>query len=119
MDILPLPVQRLIGPEPLTVAEIAAYVIGAAVRAPSVHNTQPWWFSVGGQEISLHADVGRQSTEADPGSREMMISCGAALSTARLALRSLGDSHPDSGQCTAPARQRLVRKRRRTSQHQP
>lgn len=90
MDILPLPVQRLIGPEPLTVAEIAAYVVGAAVRARSVHNTQPWWLSAGVQEIGLHADVGRQSMAADPGGREMMTSCGAALLTARLALRSLG-----------------------------
>jgi len=89
MDILPLPVQRLIGPEPLTVEAIAAYVV-TAVWAPSVHNTQPWWFSVAGQEISLYADFGRQLMVADPGGREMMISCGAALFTARLALRSLG-----------------------------
>jgi len=66
MDILPLPVQRLIGPEPLTVEAIAAYVV-TAVWAPSVHNTQPWWFSVAGQEISLYADFGRQLMVADPG----------------------------------------------------
>jgi hypothetical protein len=90
MDILPLPAGRLAGPEPLTAEEMARYVVGAAVRAPSVHNTQPWWFSAGGQEISLHADAGRQLMVADPRGREMMISCGAALFTARLALRSPG-----------------------------
>lgn len=61
-----------------------------AVWAPSVHNTQPWWFRAAGQEISLHADTGRHLKIADPDGREMLISCGAALFTARLALRSLG-----------------------------
>jgi hypothetical protein len=90
MDILPLPAERLIGSEPLTVEEMAAYVVAAAMWAPSVHNTQPWSFSASGQEISLHAGAGRQLMVADPRRREMMISCGAALFTARLALRSLG-----------------------------
>jgi hypothetical protein len=90
MDILPLPAERLAGPQPLTAEAIAAYVVAAAVWAPSVHNTQPWWFGAGGQEIGLYADAGRQLMVADPRGREMMISCGAALFTARLALRSLG-----------------------------
>jgi hypothetical protein len=71
-------------------AEIAPYAVAAAVWAPSVDNTQPWWFSAGQREITLHADPGRQLAVADPHGREMMISCGAALFTARLALRSLG-----------------------------
>src|SRR5215831_863691 len=108
MDSLPVPATRLAGPEPPTVAELpavaepptlaelpaaaelAGYVVAAAVWAPSVHNTQPWWFSASGREISLYADAGRQLPVADPRGREMMISCGAALFTARLALRSLG-----------------------------
>jgi hypothetical protein len=89
MDILPLPAEALVGSEPLSVEEIAAYVV-AAVWDPSVHNTQPWWFSVAGREISLYADAGRQLMVADPRGREMTISCGAALFTARLAPRSLG-----------------------------
>ena len=76
--------------EPLAAAEIARYVVTAAVWAPSVHNTQPWRFTASGQQISLHADAGRQLRVADPDGRELMISCGAALFTARLALRSLG-----------------------------
>src|SRR5215472_4486880 len=70
--------------------EITRLVVEAAVNAPSVSNTQPWWFAAAGEEISVHADVERRLPAADPDGREMMISCGAALFTARLALRSLG-----------------------------
>ena len=108
MDILPLPAERLVRSEPLTVQEIAAYVVAAAVWAPSVHNTQPWWFSAGGeQEISLYADAGRQLMVADPRGREMMISCGAALFTARLALRSIGYI-PETSVLPDPGRPLLV-----------
>jgi len=76
--------------EPMTAEEIARYVVATAVWAPSVHNTQPWRFTVGGQQISLHADADRRLVVADPNGREMLISCGAALFNVRLALRSLG-----------------------------
>lgn len=71
------------------VTDLGEYVVGAAVWAPSVHNTQPWLFTADEREISLYADPFRRLA-ADPQGREMMISCGAALFTARLALRSLG-----------------------------
>jgi len=74
----------------VTTDEVAAYVVDAAVWAPSVHNTQPWWFAARGAELALHADIQRQLGVADPAGREMMISCGAALFTAKLAVRSLG-----------------------------
>ena len=75
----------------MTAEEVASYVVAQAVWAPSVHNTQPWRFTVdGGQQLSLHADAGRGLAVADPDGREMMISCGAALFNVRLALRSLG-----------------------------
>ena len=86
----PGPVEPPTAAELATTAELAGYVVAAAVWAPSVHNTQPWWFSASGREISLYADAGRQLAVADPRGREMLISCGAALFTARLALRSLG-----------------------------
>ena len=70
--------------------EIARYVVAEAIWAPSVHNTQPWRFVDDGQQISLYADVDRGLPVADPDGREMMISCGAALFNARLALRRLG-----------------------------
>ena len=85
--VVALPPQRRL---PHTSDEEATYVVGAAVWAPSVHNTQPWRFSAAGSEVALHADASRQLPVADPLGRELMISCGAALFTAKLAVRSLG-----------------------------
>jgi hypothetical protein len=68
-------------------------LLDAAVWAPSVHNTQPWWFGTRGSRVTLHADTDRRLEVADPNGREMLISCGAALYTLRLAARHLG-RHP-------------------------
>ncbi len=94
--------------EPVTAEEIARYVVTRAVWAPSVHNTQPWRFTVGGgPQISLHADASRRLAVADPDGREMMISCGAALFTVRLALRALGYV-PETRVLPDPAQPALV-----------
>ena len=77
------------GPEE-AVAELAQRVVGAAVWAPSVHNTQPWWFTADSGGLCLYADQARQLAATDPDGREMLLSCGAALFTARLALRAEG-----------------------------
>ena len=89
--------------------ETTEFVVSAAVWAPSVHNTQPWWFTADTSGLSLYADLGRQLAVADPDGRELMISCGAALFTARLALRSAGyipDASvlPDAGDPSLVAR---------------
>lgn len=84
------PAQREPGLTTPASAEITRYVTGSAIWAPSVHNTQPWWFAVGDSDVELHADSSRQLRVADPDGREMLISCGAALFTAKLALRTLG-----------------------------
>ena len=43
MDTPPLTVGEPVTPV-YTATEIASQVVAAAVWAPSVHNTQPWWF---------------------------------------------------------------------------
>ncbi len=79
-----------LGSQASTPEEISRFVVEAAVHAPSVLNTQPWWFSAAEHDVSVHADVDRRLKLADPDGREMMISCGAAVFTARVAVRYLG-----------------------------
>jgi hypothetical protein len=70
--------------------EIAHFLVDAAVWAPSVYDTQPWWFGTRGSTVTVHADADRRLDVADPHGREMFISCGAALYTLRLAVRNIG-----------------------------
>lgn len=62
----------------------------AALRAPSVLNTQPWRWHVHGGTLDLRADLHRQLTTLDPDGRMLAVSCGAALDYALIALRAEG-----------------------------
>ena len=73
---------------PVTPDFIAAAEL--ASTAPSVHNSQPWHFQADGHTLTLLRDHSRQLGALDPQSRQMTISCGAALYLARLALRAQG-----------------------------
>lgn len=61
-----------------------------AGRAPSLHNTQPWRFRLDHDVVELRIDPARALPSADPRARELVIGCGAALYTVRLALRGEG-----------------------------
>jgi len=61
-----------------------------ALRAPSVHNCQPWRWLVGPESVHLYADGSRQVPATDPHGRDLLISCGAALDHFLVALASLG-----------------------------
>ena len=61
-----------------------------ALRAPSVHNCQPWRWLVGPGIVHLYADGSRQLPATDPHGRDLLISCGAALDHLLVALASLG-----------------------------
>jgi nitroreductase len=63
---------------------------GWAVRAPSVHNTQPWRWRTTPTGIELFADTRRQLAVTDPSQRSLVVSCGAALHHLRVALSVLG-----------------------------
>ena len=85
----------------LRVAEVKA-AVGLAVRAPSIHNTQPWRWVFGPAGLELYADRGRQLTAVDPDGRGLLVSCGAALYLARLGLAGQGwqvavTRFPDAG----------------------
>lgn len=65
---------------------LLAAVVRHAVRAPSGHNSQPWRFRLRDDLLELWADRTRALPVADPEDRELVISCGAALYTLRLAV---------------------------------
>lgn len=68
--------------------------LAAAARsagyAPSIQNTQPWRWRVHGDTLELYAEFSRQLATADPSGRLMVVSCGAALHHARVALAADG-----------------------------
>jgi hypothetical protein len=65
----------------------AATVAG---RAPSIHNTQPWRLVVDGPALDLYPEPSRWLKELDPDGRMMLISCGAAVHHAAVALAADG-----------------------------
>jgi len=86
-----------------------------AVRAPSIHNTQPWRWRLDDDGLLLLADRSRQLSVADPDGHSLMISCGAALHLTELALRAAGwdietTCLPDAADPDALARIRVARR---------
>ncbi|WP_460683358.1 Acg family FMN-binding oxidoreductase [Modestobacter lapidis] len=65
-------------------------VVGQAVRAPSIHNTQPWLFAATGDRLDVRLDPGRALPAIDPTRRQQVVSCGVAVHFAVVALAALG-----------------------------
>ncbi len=65
-------------------------VLSLATRAPSIHNSQPWRWRVGEESLHLYADPDRHLPNTDPDSRDLLLSCGASLHHAVVALAALG-----------------------------
>lgn len=63
-----------------------------AVRAPSVHNSQPWRFVLGPGSVHLYADLSQWLPATDPCGCGLMQSCGAVLHHLRVALAAAGVS---------------------------
>jgi nitroreductase len=67
-----------------------AKAVERALRAPSVHNTQPWRWRIHPNAVQLHADRFRHLPATDPDRRDLLLSCGAALHHLRVALADQG-----------------------------
>jgi len=65
-------------------------VVQSAGLAPSVHNTQPWQITARDGVVEVRADRSRQLSYLDPTGRQLLVSCGAAVEFARLAVRAQG-----------------------------
>lgn len=74
-------------PDPAVLLRRAAEESG---RAPSILNTQPWRWRLGRGRLNLYADRDRQVHSIDPQGRLLILSCGAALQHARVALAYAG-----------------------------
>ena len=86
-------------------------LLGYAVLSPSGPNTQPWKFSLEGDEISIIADFSRSLPAVDPTDRTLYISHGCVLANILLAAEHFGLGYdvtylPDgpSGERTAAVR---------------
>jgi hypothetical protein len=65
-------------------------ILTLAMRAPSIYNTQPWWWRVGEHGVDLLQDHSRRLVHADPDDRNLVLSCGAALHHLQVAAAGLG-----------------------------
>jgi hypothetical protein len=70
--------------------EVIKKAILLACRAPSLHNSQPWRWLVGGGMVDLFGDQSRTLHSTDSSGRETVISCGAALGHFRVAMAAAG-----------------------------
>ena len=71
------------------IADLAA-AVEHALRAPSVHNSQPWRWRIRPDSVELHADWDRHLVATDPDRRDLVLSCGAALHHLEVALAVRG-----------------------------
>lgn len=62
----------------------------AALRAPSILNSQPWRWRPRGRDVELLLEPSRRLPGVDPTGRLMLISCGVALHHATVALAAAG-----------------------------
>jgi nitroreductase len=76
--------------------------IELASHAPSVHNSQPWHWTLGRRVVHLNADLKRWLPATDADGRDLGVSCGAALHHLRVALAA-ADLHTTVHRTPNPA----------------
>lgn len=77
-------------PKDGTTREKMLFLLRFAILAPSIHNTQPWKFSVDRDRIGLFADRTRWLAGADPDQRDLRLSLGCVLENLLVAARHYG-----------------------------
>jgi nitroreductase len=82
-------------------ADALSAAVDRAMLAPSLHNSQPWRFTVHADGLDVRADRTRHLTSIDPLGRELVQSVGAALFNARVTLAARGWA-VDVQRCPSP-----------------
>jgi nitroreductase len=82
-------VNHTVPSEQITSATLDA-VADAARLAPSIHNSQPWMFRRLDSGLGVLENQERSLPVVDPMGRDRLISCGAAVLNARVAMRAHG-----------------------------
>ena len=70
--------------------DVIKAAVELAIRAPSLHNSQPWRWVAGGGVLELYADPTRIGQSTDSTGREVLISCGAVLDHVCVAMAAAG-----------------------------
>jgi hypothetical protein len=73
-----------------TPGEKLRFLLNYAVLAPSRHNVQPWLFHIVGNTVEIYVDRSRTLPAVDPDDRDLIISCGAAMTNLLVAIRHFG-----------------------------
>lgn len=68
-----------------TVSDQLSFLVRFAVLAPSSHNSQPWKFEVGENQIIIRPDMRRALPKSDANHRQLFISLGCAIENLILA----------------------------------
>jgi nitroreductase len=92
--------------------------VALAIRAPSIHNTQPWRFVLTADALELWVDRRRQLAATDPDGWAALISCGGALYLAALGLAA-GGWRTSTERLPDPARPDLLARIRVDGPHPP
>jgi hypothetical protein len=74
-------------------AQRLAFLLRYAILAPSGHNTQPWKFAVGKDEIAIFVNKDHWLRVADADQRELYASVGCALENLLIAAEHFGYGH--------------------------
>ena len=77
-------------PRNASIAQQLEFCVNYAVMAQSTYNTQPWYFTIENNTISMFADRRYALPVVDPEDRQLIMSCASALFNLRLAIRYFG-----------------------------
>lgn len=97
-------------------AEKLAFCVRYAILSPSTYNTQPWFFKIANDTVSVYADRRYALPVIDSDDRGLTMSCAAALFSLRLAIKYFGYGEvteilPDPNDSDLIARVKLAEKR--------